>query len=190
MLDLLDADAIRGGWFEGRLQVLGYLYLFTGLRKSEVLNLKRVDVSMEHHYIRLRSRKKKKLKTRPSARFVPIHEELSPVLDRWLARIDGCEWVIPGVRLKVAWTGGSPGKKPLDAIAAVGRRVGIHGLTIQSLRRSIWTHAKRFGLGQLEVQDLLGHGSVRTQDWYLEEDLADARAAIRKIDYRAAIRTV
>lgn len=188
LLDLLDVEAIRGGWIEGRLQALGYLYLFTGMRKSEVLGLKQADVSLEQQYVRLRGRKKRRLKTRPSARFIPIHQELSPILQRWLPRCES-EWVIPGLRRKVAWTGGSRGKKPLDAIRAAGERAGIEAVTIQDLRRSISTHAKRFGLGLLEVQDLLGHGATQTaREWYLEEDLADARAAIGKIDYRACAR--
>ena len=187
LLDLLDAEALRGGWPEARLQAAGYSYLYTGMRKKEVLGLKVSDVHMPERFIRLRGRKRRRLKTRPSARLVAIHPELAPILQRWIPRTES-EWLFPGVWRKGPWLEGTAGTKCLDQVKAAGLRAGIGHLTIQMLRRSIATHARRFGLGQLEVKELLGHGSAATQDWYLEDDLADQRAALAKIDYRAVAR--
>jgi integrase len=186
LLDHLDAEAIRGGWVEGRLQALVYLYTFTGMRKSEALGLRVEDVHLADHFLRLRGHKARRLKTKSSARRIAIHPELATVLYRWTPRT-GSDWLIPALRRRSPWLHGSPGQKPLDHVKAAGTAVGIANLTIQALRRSLATHSRRFGLGPLQVRDLLGHTSETTQAWYLEDDLAGQRAAIGKIDYRAGM---
>jgi integrase len=184
LLDQSDAEAILGGWQAGRLQALVYTYAYTGLRKSEALGLLSADVSLPELAISVRGRRSRRLKTRSSRRRVAIHPELSVVLQRWLPRTE-CEWVFPSIRRESAWLNGTTGYRALDHVQALAVRCGIDGVTIQAFRRSIATHARRFGLGPLEVRDLLGHSSERTQDWYLEDDLDDQRVAIGKIDYRA-----
>lgn len=184
LIDQADADAILGDWQAGRLQALIYTYVYTGLRKAEALGLLAEDVDLDGRAISVRGRRSRRLKTRSSRRKVAIHPELAVVLRRWLPRT-GCEWLFPAIRRESAWLGGTTGYRALDHVQGLARRCGLEGVTIQSFRRSVATHAKRFGLGPLEVKDLLGHSSVQTQDWYLEDDLANQHAAIGKIDYRA-----
>jgi len=184
LLDQADAEAILGTWQAARLQALVYTYALTGLRKSEALGLLVADVSLPELSISVRGRRSRRLKTRSSRRRVAIHPELSVVLQRWLPRTE-CEWVFPSIRRESAWLNGTTGYRALDHVQALAGRCGIEDVTIQAFRRSIATHARRFGLGPLEVKDLLGHSSERTQDWYIEDDLDDQRVAIGKIDYRA-----
>jgi integrase len=183
LLDQADADAIAGSWQAARLQALVYTYAFTGLRKCEALGLLVSDVSLPGHYLEVRGRRSRRLKTRSSRRTVAIHPELDVVLQRWLPRTE-CEWVFPSIRRESAWLNGGMGYRALDHVQALAGRCGLDGVTIQAIRRSIATHARRFGLGALEVKELLGHSSEQTQSWYLEDDLANQRAAIAKIDYR------
>lgn len=187
LLDQADAEAIRGTWQAGRLQALVYTYAYTGLRKAEALGLLTAEVDLVDHAISVRGRRSRRLKTRSSRRRVAIHPELGVVLARWLPRTE-CEWVFPSIRRESPWLNGGTGYRALDHVQALAGRAGIDGVTIQSFRRSIATHARRFGLGPLEVRDLLGHSSERTQEWYLEDDLADQAVAIAKIDYRACAR--
>ena len=188
LLDQADAEAILGSWQAGRLQALLYTYAFTGLRKSEALGLLTAEVDLAEHCLSIRGRRSRRLKTRSSRRRVAIHPELGVVLQRWLPRTE-CEWVFPSIRRESAWLNGGTGYRALDHVQALAGRCGISGVTIQAFRRSIATHARRFGLGPLEVRDLLGHSSERTQEWYLEDDLANQAVAIAKIDYRAASRS-
>jgi integrase len=187
LLDQADAEAILGSWPAARLQALVYVYAFTGLRKCEALGLLTADVNLPERFLELRGRRARRLKTRSSRRRVALHDDLVVVLQRWLPRT-GCEWVFPSLRRESAWLGGTTGYRALDHVQALAARCGIAGVTIQAFRRSIATHARRFGLGPLEVKDLLGHSSERTQEWYLEDDLDDQRVAISKIDYRACAR--
>lgn len=188
LLDQADAEAIQGAWQAGRLQALVYTYAYTGLRRNEALGLLVSEVDLVGRSIRVKSRRSRRLKTRSSRRLVAVHEDLAVVLARWIPRA-GSEWLFPTIKRESAWMFGSKGYRPLDHVQALADRAGIAGVTIQAFRRSIATHARRFGLGPLEVRDLLGHSSEQTQVWYLEDDLEDQRAAIGKIDYRTAARS-
>jgi len=185
VLDQADAEAIAGSWPAGRLQALVYTYAFTGLRKAEALGLLVADLNLAGRYLEVRGRRSRRLKTRSSRRRVAIHPELAVILSRWISRT-GSEWLFPTLRREGPWLHGPNGGKALDQVKALCMRCGIEGVTIQAFRRSLATHARRFGLGPLEVRDLLGHTSERTQEWYLEDDLEDQRAAVGKIAYRPA----
>lgn len=182
LLSLLDAEARAGDWIEWRLQTLIYTYLYTGLRKSEALGLKVKDVNLGQGLIRIRSRRERKLKTRTSARLVGVPPDLFPILSLWITRV-GSEWLFPGIRRTGPWFHGGPGLKPLDQVKAAGVRAGVPHTTIHAFRRTIATHAKGLGLGELEVKDLLGHGSTQTQEWYLEEDAAALRKMASRIRF-------
>lgn len=183
LLDQADLEADRGGWSETRLRVLVYLYLYTGLRKSEALGLRVEDLDLDGAKLCVRSRRRRRLKTRTSRRNIALHSELVQVLANWIPRC-GSEWLIPNRRQAGPWLHGPRGGKALDQIQDLAARAGLPKATIQAFRRSLATHARRWGWGQLEVKDLLGHGAVETQDWYLEDNLADQRAAIDRIQYR------
>jgi integrase len=110
LLDLLDAEAIRGGWAECPLQALVYTYALTGMRKSEALGLRVADADLPGRVIRLKGHRVRRLKTKSSTRLIAIHPELATVLYLWVARVDS-EWLFPGVRLKSPWLSGSRGAK-------------------------------------------------------------------------------
>lgn len=192
-LDQLDAEALRGGWLTMRTQALGYTYVHTGLRKNEALGLAVEDVHLRKRVIRIRSRRKRKLKTRTSVRLVGIPEDLAVVYERYIPFVahqphDGPPWLFPGTRRKVPWFHGGPGKKPLDMLKAVGTRAGIENVTIHGLRRSISTHGPRLGLSRDEVRDLLGHATNDTQFWYNEPDADNARDVASRIRFRPSTR--
>lgn len=184
LLALLDAEAAAGDWPQWRLQALVYTYLHTGLRKCEALGLRLEDVHLDRGLVRLRPHSKRKLKTRTSARLVGIPADLGAVLGRWIPRVGpGCEWLFPGVRRTKPWFHGPVGRKPLDEVKAAGERAGVPHVTIHALRRSLATAAKGLGLGPLELRDLLGHDSPRTQEWYLEPDAEVARRLASRIRF-------
>ena len=184
-LELLDVEASEGSWKAGRLQALGYLLAYTGVRKEEALNLKPWDIDLERRTVAIQPRKTFRPKTKKSAATLPLADPLGHILGLWLPRCGG-EWVFPGVRLKTAWRSGSPGYKPLDEIRAAGERAGIKGLTIAGFRKTLGTLAKSWGLGQLELKALLRHSTVETQRWYDEEAVESLRGAVEKIKFRVA----
>jgi integrase len=182
LLSALDGEARGGDWRASRLRALVYTYVYTGLRKCEALGLKVADLVPEG-VIRIRSRRIRKMKTRGSARLVGIPSELGEVLDPWV-KLCGSEWLFPGFRRSTPWLHGAPGYRPLDRIQAAAERAGIGHVTIQALRRSIATHSRRLGINREEVAGLLGHDSVKTQEWYVEEDLENAKDVASRIHFR------
>ncbi len=159
-----------------------YLYAFTGCRKSEALHLAVTDVDLDRSILSIRPKSSWRPKTAASIARLPLAAPLAAVLRLWLSRC-GSDWVIPGKRGKAPWTGGLPGCKPLDQVKALGERAGVSGVTILGFRKTVATLAKGWGLGPLELQALLRHTSVRTQLWYIEEDLEGLRVTASKIRY-------
>jgi integrase len=178
-------EAMAGGFEARRLHALVATYAYCGLRKMEALGLKLTDVDFQSGVIRLRSRRRHRFKTRSSAAPVPLPPELGTILRRWIdTRSVDSEWLFPGVRGKAPWTGGSPGRKPLDCVQALASRAGVAGVTIKCFRNSLATHMKRWGFGPLAVRDVLRHTDVSTQEHYLESDMDDLRYIAGRISYR------
>ncbi|HMF38286.1 MAG TPA: site-specific integrase [Isosphaeraceae bacterium] len=184
MLRLLDMEAGRGGWAEGRLQALVYTYAFTGLRKCEALMLEHADIDLGGRILTVRPKQGWRPKTVSSAAELAIAEPLADVLGRWIPRT-GCKWLFPGRRLLGPWLHGYQGTKPLDQVKAAGQRAGIEGLTILGFRKSIGTLSKSWGITQLERKSLLRHTSVQTGESYDEPDRDLSRHTVSKIHYSA-----
>jgi integrase len=181
-----DKEAAMGSWKAGRLQALVYVYAFTGMRKMEALRLRVHDVDLGRRTVSITARRNWRPKTAKSAAVLPLAIPLAEVLALWVPRCGG-EFVFPGVTLKAPWTGGCPGYKPLDEIKQLGERAGVPGITILGFRKSIGTHAKTWGLGQLELKALLRHTSVETQKYYDEEAVESLRSAVDKIQLRITL---
>lgn len=179
-LDLLDAEALVGAWREQRLRALGSLVAHTGLRRDEALFTRVEDLRLDERLLVVSSRRR--LKTRASAALVPIAPRLAGVLSAWLPRV-GSEWLVPTLSRERPWTGGSAGNRPLDRLAASGRRAGIEGLTFLSLRHSLATHSASWGLGPLALKALLRHANQVTQRHYIHGDAEDLREIGERIVY-------
>jgi integrase len=182
ILGRADTEVATGAWQAGRLQALVYLAAYTGMRRGELLWLSVRDVDLTARTISITPKPGWSPKTAASIATLPILEPLERVLSLWLPRT-GCQWVIPGYRSGKPWTGGPPGQKALDCVAALGRRAGVPAVTLISFRRTIATLASGWGLGPLAVQALLRHTTVTTQEWYRQPDLEGLRAAAEKIRY-------
>jgi integrase len=182
VLRLLDHEAAGGSWKGGRLQAIGYLVAFTGVRKKEAIFARPWDVDLDRRWFEIRTRRENRLKTLKSAERLPLADPVIEVMRLWIPRCGG-EWLFPGVRLTAPWIGGSPGYRALDELATAAERAGVPGLTFLGLRKCIGTLAKSWGLGPLEVQSLLRHTSVQTQKWYDEEKVESLRPAVSKIRY-------
>jgi integrase len=169
-------------WTAWRLWALTATLAYTGARKNEILRARVADVDRGRGVIWIRPNGRP-LKTPASAAPVPIPEALDQVLAGWLSRV-GSEWLIPRIDRAGPWTSGTYGRRPTDAIKAAGESVGVWGLTPQSLRHSLATHlAGHWGLGPKQVQQVLRHTSIRTQDRYVHPDVANLVAAVRAIRF-------
>jgi len=186
VLRLLESEAGDGSWAAGRLHALVATAALTGMRRGEVLGLAVGDVDLPGRLIRVRPNRRRRLKTKKSARLVPVAEQLAEVLSRWLPRT-GCQWVFPGQTRSGPWLGGGPGLKALDQVKAAGLRAGVDGLTFLSLRHSWGTHAESlWGLSGPTIQRVMGHTTERTSlDFYRHPDGDNLRLVGRSIRLEA-----
>lgn len=177
-------EAGRESWTGGRLQALVATLAYTGLRRGEALHLRAEDIDLERGFLWVPKRRLAwKAKTSRSAAPVPIPTPLAPILADWIPRSES-PWLFPGVTRIGPWTGGAPGWRPYDALAAAGKAAGVGHVNFMVLRHTWATHAPSWGLGEIQVKQVLRHTTIRTQRHYIHADLENLRRAVRRIDYR------
>jgi len=150
--------------------VLSLLY-YTGIRKSELLNLNWTDINLSKSFIIIRRGKGGK------DRLIPLHKEVTMLLDKYLEK-----------RL--------PLKTDALIIGEQGRRMcncsftyllnmylclsGLKkkGYTAHSFRHSFATHLVEAGVDLFKVQKLLGHASLDTTKIYINFNSSQMARAI------------
>ena len=174
------------GWAHHRLCALTWTIALTGLRRDEALRLQLGDIDLGDDPS-LTVSPRRRLKTESSARAVPLPDALAELLRGWVPW-SGPIWLFPGARHRGPWTGGSASGRPLGALQAAARRVGIDHVTWHSMRHAFGTYGlERWGLPVWVVQRVMGHRDPRTTEHYLHLDQSPAiAAAVRGIGYRPA----
>lgn len=172
----------RERWKARRLYALAAVAIYTGVRATEALTLRLEDLDLDGRIITLRSRPDAMLKTDAAAQPVPMPEALAAILRGWVGHVDG-PWLFPNQTGQGPWTGGPAGKRPVDAMKALGGRAGVPGLTFRSCRHSFATHAEFFGLTEAQLQRLLRHTNTKTQLFYRHAELENLRALADRIDF-------
>ncbi|MCS5692620.1 site-specific integrase [Cyanobium sp. FGCU-6] len=102
---------------------------------------------------------------------------LPPAACRWLQQWrEKCPttkrgWVFPGIAGQPLSVRGAQ-----VAISKLAERVGIHGVSSHSFRRSALTAAHAAGLSLREVAEISGHRSLAALEKYLDQDAAREKA--------------
>jgi len=132
------------------------LLLYTaGMRVSELVGVKVGDVDLERHAIRIRGKGAKE-------REVFFSPALRPLLERAIRGRDPDEPLIPGRK-----------GKPLHYVSVerilkrLAKKAGLKKkVTPHILRHSFATHSLMRGMDVREIQELLGHASLKTTQVY------------------------
>jgi integrase len=145
---------------------------FTGCRKGEILNLKREEINLRGHCLRLRDSK-----SGPQLR--PCGRTALNLLAK--LPLDVSEWVFPAAR------GDGPLVNIRKPLLAICKLAGLVDVTPHALRHSYATVAHELGYSELTIAGLLGHsaGSV-TARYAHHVDSALVTAADRVSDTIAA----
>lgn len=157
-----------------RLRPVVMLAAYAGLRMSEIISLRWLDVDLEQGWIHIRARKGWSPKTTASERSIPITERLEaflsepPLCQRWVApRAPGAEWNRRHLGVNV---------RRLFEAAGVDDE-GPH--TLHRLRGSFATEVLRSSGDLRSLQAMLGHGNLSVTSVYLAEVDEHKRAAVR-----------
>ena len=132
-------------------KVLFALYIYTGRRRNEILNLTLNDIDMKNHTLRYYNQKKKMYNIIPIVK--PLQEILYPYLERNRFKINGH----PDKKIFLI--------KPNTAthqFKKYFKEIGREDLKIHSLRHTFASHLIMSGASLKDIQELLDHSEIST----------------------------
>jgi integrase/recombinase XerD len=149
----------------------------TGIRASELADLKCGDVDTEDRLLRVVLGKGKK------DRNVPLTRAAAEAIEAYLR--DGRPHVAGAtktLRLFLARRGGRMHDSLLnDLVRAAARKAGIEKhATCHTLRHSVATHLLKGGADIRHIQALLGHSSLSTTERYTHVEISDLSRVLRR----------
>jgi len=147
--------------------------LTTGMRQGEILKLTWSQVDLTRRVIEFPPTK------RGRKRLMPINERRYYVLARRKAAGQGvtgrlvCDHVFSRIEFG-AWSRWAVEAQFAEALAAAGitKRLAFHNLC-----RTFASRLKRNGMGETEIQRLLGHKTLQMTDRYINVEIEQMRAA-------------
>lgn len=151
---------------EPRLRPLLLTAWYTGMRRSEVENLRKHNVNLPWKRIVLDQTKN------GDSRQIVVHSQLLPVLEKALTESTS-DFVFPGRNGRPLNT-----KKPFEAAKKVA---GLPHLWFHDLRKAFVTNARGAGHPDKTVAAIAGHRDMRVSDLYTIPTEAQMRAAVESI---------
>lgn len=150
-----------------------YLVYSSGLRVSEVVNLKIADIDSNRMTVFVKDSKGNK------DRYTILAQEALKELRRYFMLYHPKYWLFPGVDENYHLTVRSVQKifKKACKKANINKNVGVH-----SLRHSFATHLLEYGTDIRYIQELLGHASTKTTQIYTHVTNKHMRKIISPLD--------
>ncbi len=152
------------------------LFLFTGLRLSELVGLNIGDVDFEAGSILVHGKGSKE-------RLIPLHRHAREVLATYLRSV---RLVTPNMNPMPIFLGRDDQRMTARAVGwAVERAVkqaGVsHQITPHKLRHTFATQLLHRGANLLEIKELLGHSQLATTSIYTHTNVQRLKSAVEKI---------
>lgn len=147
----------------------------TGLRVSELVNLRIADINLDMGFVRCKGKGGKE-------RIVPLGKPAVQAVARYLAtRADSWPVLFPGYRGKPLTRAALWGLlRRYAAAAGIGKRVTPH-----TIRHSFATHLLQGGADLRAIQEMLGHASISTTQIYTHVSADHLREVYRSAHPRA-----
>jgi integrase/recombinase XerD len=136
----------------------------TGLRLKEVLGLRRGDVEFDRRTIAIYDdRPVHASAIRKIERTVPLSPKLIDALKGYFEEFNPLFWLFEGERPGLPYSE----RSAQMVVKQAARRAGLkQQVSMHMLRNSYATHQLEAGIAVAAVQDLMGHGSIRTTGRY------------------------
>ena len=144
--------------------------LLAGCRVSELCKLQVEDIDLPGAVLAIKEGKGKK------DRNVPIGDRLAIILKSWIGeRKTG--WLFPGPKFKRLTT-----RAFQKRLAALGKRCGLlKSIHPHLTRHSFATSLLESGASIIELQELMGHASIKTTSVYLHVNVGRLKKVIDKL---------
>ncbi|MFY0632088.1 MAG: tyrosine-type recombinase/integrase [Flavobacteriaceae bacterium] len=135
------------------------MFLYTGMRLNELINLKTEDVNFSTREIHIKHGKGKK------ERIVPIYPKLMPILQDYLSHRERLNlfspWFFQSLRLNARMS-----KKTVQGICRKIGKLTVY-FSAHMLRHTFARNTINGGVNLFMVKELLGHNSINTTIGYL-----------------------
>lgn len=167
-------------WFSRRRDASLVLFLLhTGLRVSEVIAMKHVDVQMSARkgQITVRGKGQKQ-------RGVPLNTEARRALQDWLEVRPDSEDEHVWVNVSTEAETGLSVRSAQRTLTRYGRAAGIEHLTPHTLRHSFAKNLVDASVGLEKVAALLGHSNLNTTRVYVTPSEKDLEKAVEQVVVR------
>jgi len=151
------------------LQPILMIAVHTGLRRSEILNLKVSDINLKDRYILVRESKNGEI------RHVPINTLLMKTLKSVINNTDS-EHLFVGPT-------GEPVKSVKQGFWAALRRSGIPHIRFHDLRHSFGSNLSMAGVDIATIQELMGHKDITTTKRYLHPSPKHKKEAVERLKF-------
>ena len=163
-----------------RDKLLFALGIYTGMRISEIVQLKRRQLYTDNGGVRnvLKVKRLKRKNTVYSD--IPIHPKLKKELARYQEEVEGRRWLFPS---KDSQSGYLTRAQAHNILKGVFDDLDLEGATTHSMRRTCLTNMSRAGVPLRTIQEISGHSSLSALQAYLAVDPDDTRRAINLLKY-------
>lgn len=170
---LINVDCYQ--WFNvlesKRNQAIIRTFLFTGIRLSELLNLKSNEVNFSELSIKIHQGKGRK------DRFIPIHQDLLPYLKTYYqCKTKPTAYFFSSIRSNKPLT-----PKNLYTVFRKLKRVCGFNFTPHQLRHTFGKLSTEANLNIFKLQKIMGHSSVSTTQIYVSISTENLRESFQKI---------
>ncbi len=150
-----------------------YTFLKTGLRKSELINLRWEDIDFERKYIRVESKEDWRTKT-GNTREIPITDDLVEILNK-LPRTSDYVFLNSNGR--------KYGFHLTERVKRLAKSIGISNMTVHALRHTFISHLVMNGVDLVSIKELAGHSDIKTTMRYAHLAPGHLRKSIDKLPY-------
>ena len=150
-----------------------YTFLKTGLRKSELVNLRWENVDFERQRIRIESDESWRTKT-GNSREIPLDDTLVRILKELPRR---SEYVFTNTK------GRKYAHHLTERVKRLAKRIGLDCLTLHILRHTFISHLVMSGVQLVAVKELAGHSDIKTTMRYVHLTPDHLRDSVARLPY-------
>jgi len=151
-----------------KLRQMIVVYLYTGMRRQELINLRWNDLDFDNGLILIRRTKSGK------PRYLPMAPTVKTILLQRRVRKEHAMRVFPGPR------GRNYDFRRVFAKAC--EAAGLHGVKIHTLRHTFCSHSVMQGTDLMTLKELLGHSSLRMVERYSHLSDRHKRDAVARLE--------
>lgn len=143
--------------------------LNTGMRRGEILSLKKSHIDFDKREIRIEETKSGK------PRIVDINSRLFDVLTELKNKNRNSEYLFVNPKT------GKPYRKLQTSFDGACRRAGIEGLRFHDLRHSAASRMVARGVDLIRVKEILGHSTVKITERYTHSNREERKKAVEML---------